>query len=291
MPEYCFQVGETMTGVIDVGGGMRGIYAAGVLDCCIDEQVRFDLGIGISAGSANISSFFAGQRGRNLKYYTEYSFRQEYMSVRNLRTIGSFLDLDYIYGTLSNSDGEYPLNYSAIASNPAEFVVIATNALTGEAKYFDKSDLSQDNYDIFKASCAIPSVCKPYIIGGIPYFDGALSDTIPLDTAFSMGCDRVVLILTKPRDIIRTSRKDDILAAGIRKQYPLAANRFHERAERYNRNVARAKEMEKEGRVLIVAPQDTEGVDTLTRDRAAFYRLYSRGYCDGHAVRDYLSGR
>ena len=53
------------TAIIDVGGGMRGIYAAGVLDCCMDEHVRFDLGIGISAGSANLASFFAGQRGRN----------------------------------------------------------------------------------------------------------------------------------------------------------------------------------------------------------------------------------
>ena len=277
-----------MTGVIDVGGGMRGIYAAGILDCCLDERVHLDVGIGISAGSANIGSYLGGQRGRNLKYYTEYAFRREYMSLHNLRTIGSFLNLDYIYSTLSNSDGEYPLDYSEIASNPASFIVIATNALTGEAKYFDKSDLAQDSYDIFKASCAIPSVCKPYFIDGIPYFDGALSDCIPLDKAFSMGCDRVVLILTKPRDTIRTSKKDDMLAAGIRKQYPNAARSFHERAYRYNREVLRAKELEKEGRVLIVAPEDTEGVDTLTRDKGAFYRLYTRGYQDGHKIRQYL---
>lgn len=278
-----------MTGVIDVGGGMRGIYAAGVLDCCLDENVHFDLGIGISAGSANIGSFLAGQRGRNYRYYTEYAFRREYMSLHNYRTIGSFIDLDYVYSTLSNADGEYPLDYSAIAANPASFLVIATDALTGAAKYFDKSNLSQDHYDIFKASCAIPSVCKPYRIDGIPYYDGALSDPVPIDRAFSMGCDRVVLILTKPRDTIRTSRKDDALAARIRKQYPHAAEGFHARAERYNRDVARAKELEKEGRVLIVAPEDTEGVDTLKRDKGAFCRLYSRGYRNGHAVREYLS--
>ena len=278
-----------MTGVIDVGGGMRGIYAAGVLDCCLDEKVSFDVCIGISAGSANIGSFLSGQRGRNYRYYTEYAFRREYMSLHNFHTIGSFLDLDYIYSTLSDSDGEYPLAYSAIRDNPASFVVIATNAVTGEAKYFDKSDLSQDHYGIFKASCAIPFVCKPYIIDGVPYYDGALSDPVPVDRAFAMGCDRVVLILTKPRDTVRTSRKDDILAARIRKQYPKAAEGFHNRAERYNRDVARAKELEKEGRVLIVAPEDTEGVDTLKRDKGAFYRLYSRGYRDGHAVRDFLS--
>jgi len=278
-----------MTGVIDVGGGMRGIYAAGVLDCCLDEKVSFDVCIGISAGSANIGSFLSGQRGRNYRYYTDYAFCREYMSLYNYRTIGSFVDLDYIYSTLSNADGEYPLNYSAIASNPAAFYVVATNALTGDAKYFDKSDLSQDHYDILKASCAIPSVCKPYIIDGIPYYDGALSDPVPVDKAFSLGCDRVVLILTKPRDTIRTSKKDDVLAAGIRKQFPEAAECLHARAEKYNRDVSRAKELEKEGRVIIVAPENTEGVDTLKRDKGAFYRLYSRGYSDGHAVREYLS--
>ena len=39
-------------GVIDVGGGLRGIYAAGVFDWCLDHDVHFDYCIGISAGSA-----------------------------------------------------------------------------------------------------------------------------------------------------------------------------------------------------------------------------------------------
>ena len=33
-------------GVVDVGGGYRGIYAAGVLDYCLDHNIHFDLGIG-----------------------------------------------------------------------------------------------------------------------------------------------------------------------------------------------------------------------------------------------------
>ncbi len=41
------------TSVIDVGGGLRRIYAAGVLDYCMEQDIRFDLGIGISAGSVN----------------------------------------------------------------------------------------------------------------------------------------------------------------------------------------------------------------------------------------------
>lgn len=275
------------TALIDVGGGMRGIYAAGVLDCCLDEQVTFDAGIGISAGSANIASFLAHQRGRNKRYFLEYSFRKEYMSLSNYRTKGSFLNLDYIYGTLSNSDGEYPLNYQAIIDNPTILYVLACNAWTGETKIFYKSDLSLDNYDIFKASCAIPSICKPYFIDGIPYFDGALGDTIPLDMVENY--DRIVLILTKPKDTIRTSRKDDLLARRIEKQYPKAAEQLHLRAVKYNAGVAKAKDLEKTGKLLIIAPENTEGVDTLTRDKGAFLRLYTRGYMDGHQVKEFIN--
>ena len=53
------------TGIVDVGGGLRGIYAVGVLDYCMDQGIAFDLGIGVSAGSANLASYAAGQRGRN----------------------------------------------------------------------------------------------------------------------------------------------------------------------------------------------------------------------------------
>lgn len=53
------------TAVVDVGGGLRGVYATGVLDRCLEEGVRFDSGVGVSAGSANIASYLAGQKGRN----------------------------------------------------------------------------------------------------------------------------------------------------------------------------------------------------------------------------------
>lgn len=68
-------------GVVDVGGGLRGIYAAGVLDRCMDDGVRFDVGIGVSAGSANMASYAAGQRGRNYRFFAEYAFRGRYMGV------------------------------------------------------------------------------------------------------------------------------------------------------------------------------------------------------------------
>ena len=253
------------TAVVDVGGGLRGIYATGVLDRCLEEGIRFDAGVGVSAGSANISSYLAGQKGRNYQFYTEYSGRKEYMSLRNFLFKKSYIDMDYVYGVLSNDDGENPLDYEALAANPAPFIAVATNAETGQAQYFDKKDIAQNNYDVIKASCSI----------------GALSDPVPIEKAFSMGCDRVVLILTKPRDFVRTPDKDRKLAAGIRKKYPLAAAQLEQRAARYNDGVALAKRYEEQGRLLIVAPDDTCGMDTLTRNPEAMKRFYEKGLQDG----------
>ena len=140
-----------------------------------------------------------------------------------------------------------------------------------------------------KASSAIPFVCKPYTVGDTAYYDGALSDPVPVEKAFQLGCDRVVLILTKPEKLLRTTKKDEKLAACIRRAHPAAAEKLCQRAQRYNESVALARMRARQGKVLIVAPEDTCGVDTLTKDKQALRKLYEMGYADGKKITDYLS--
>lgn len=276
------------TGVVDVGGGLREIYAAGVLDYCMDQNIRFDVGIGVSAGSANLASYAAHQRGRNYQFYTEYAFRRQYMSLRNFLRKKSYIDLEYVYGTLANADGENPLDYAALRDDPMELFIVAADAETGQAKYFDKGDIRQDDYRVMMASSAIPFFCRPYPVRGTAYYDGALGDPVPIEKAFALGCDRVALILTKPENVLRSPKKDERLAAGIRRRYPAAAEKLCQRARRYNEGVAVAQEYARQGRVLIVAPDDTCGVDTLTKDRQSLQRLYEKGYADGQKIKDFL---
>ena len=118
-----------MIGLIDVGGGSRGSFGCGVLDRCIDEGITFDYMIGVSAGTANEASFLAGQRGRNLRFYNEYAFRDEYMSVKSMIKNGEYLNLDYIYSTLTNRGGEDPLDYEAIVKNGTPWEIVATDVM------------------------------------------------------------------------------------------------------------------------------------------------------------------
>lgn len=271
-------------GIIDVGGGLRGIYGAGVLDRCMEEGVRFDCCIGVSAGAANMSSYVAGQHGRNKPFYQDYSFRKEYMSVGNLVRRRSYLDLEYVYGALSNAGGENPLDYPAMVENPAELVIVAAEARTGNPVYFTKEDLRQDDYRPLMASCCIPVIDRPYVIEGVPYYDGGLADPVPLEKALAMGCDRVAVILTKPIAPEQTGSRDKKLAKLLRHRYPAAARGLALRAERYNKTVRQALKLEQAGRCCVLAPDNTEGMATLTKDRESLEKMYRKGWQDAEKL-------
>ena len=139
------------------------------------------------------------------------------------------------------------------------------------------------------ASSTLPGVNRPFEIGGTLYYDGALADPVPIEKAFAEGCERVVLILTKPANVLRQPGKDPLFARWIRKSYPRSAQNLLKRAERYNASVARAKEYARQGRLLLIAPENTEGVSTLSRNSADMERLYHHGYRDGEQILAWFS--
>ncbi len=277
-----------MIGIIDVGGGLRGIYGAGVFDRCIDDNISFDYCIGVSAGSANAISFLGNQKGRNYRFYHDYSSRKEYMSFGNLLKVKQYIDLDYVYGTLTNSGGEDALDFPAVLSNKGSLTVVATNAETGEPVYFTKSDMVQDDYKILMASSSLPLVCKSYTINGIPCYDGGIADPVPIEKAIADGCDKIVLILTKPVDPPRDAGSDARAARMLYKKYPRVAERLERRYLTYNQGVEKAKQLQKEGSCIIIAPDDSYGMSTLTRDKDKLDMFYRKGYDDAGKIKEFL---
>lgn len=277
------------TAIIDVGGGFRAIFGAGVLDRCLEEGIAFDRCYGVSAGSANLTSFLANQHGRNHTFYTQYAFRKEYASVNSFIHNHNFANLDYVYGTLSNHDGENPLDYEAFAANPAQFTVVACDARDGSTKYFTKDDMHYDDYDVLKASSAVPVACQPYVIDGVPYFDGGIADPVPVQKAIDDGCDRIVLVLTRPKDVIREQHKDVAPARILRRSRPEAAERLLERYATYNTEVAVAKQYEAEGKVLILAPEELYGLSTLSKTYEGLERMYRAGYGQAGRIAEFLA--
>ncbi|WP_130837605.1 patatin-like phospholipase family protein [Lachnoclostridium sp. Marseille-P6806] len=277
-----------MIGIVDVGGGTRGVYGAGVFDYLIDRGIRLPYCIGVSAGSANAITYMAGQRGRTYRFYTEYVFRREYMGAGLFFRTGSYINLDYIYAVLSNEGGEYPLDFDAFAGSGGELRVVATDADSGETVYFTGGDVRRNDYRILCASSCVPVVCRPYVISGRRYYDGGISDPIPVRQALRDGCDRLIVILTRPRGQLRTNRRDRRLAGLIRRSFPAAAERLARRAEAYNAELEELRVLERKGDALIVAPDGTEGMKTLTRDPVRLNEMYEKGYRDAQAIPEFI---
>ena len=278
-----------MIGIVDVGGGERGAYGAGVLDFCLERGIDFDYCVGVSAGAANLSSYLAGQVGRNFAFYTSYSFRPQYMGAGLAIRTREYTDLDYIYGTLSNADGEYPLDYQAMIASGKQFVIVTTDANTALPAYFTLDDMEQDDYAPVKASSALPLVNKPYLVKGRPCYDGGLSDPIPVRKALEAGCEKVVVVLTRPKDFYRDPQDDVMFARLLVPQHPRIAEALSNRAGLYNLQLDLAKKYEREGKVLIVAPDSIGEMKTLTKDRTAIENLYAKGMRDAFAIESFLN--
>lgn len=276
--------------LIDVGGGMRAVYGAGIYDFLMDNNLYpFSFGIGVSAGAADLVTYIARQRGRVLRFYKIYPNRKEYMGLWPLLRYGTFLDLKYIYEDLSNPGKEDPFNTAVFHASKEDMVFVTTSAETGESVYFPKTALKDGDLRILEASSALPIACKPIEIDGKLYYDGGIADPIPYMKAFEMGADKVVVILTKPRDFHRVKGNDKVIANLLSKKYPKAGRAMKLRAETYNRQLDGMEQYEEEGRLFVIAPDDTCGVTTLKHKQDDIMALYDKGYKDAEKIITFLN--
>lgn len=273
-----------MIGIIDTGGGMRDVYGAGVFDWLMDNRVFFPYTSGVSAGSANVASYLARQRGRNLRYYANYSERPEYMGVHAFLHNGSFFNLNYIYSELADEGGQDPIDMQTLKARNEVFCITATDAATGKTTYFGKNDLHRNDMTAVKASCAIPMACKPVRLYGREYVDGGVSMPIPFERAFQDGCSIVFVILTRPLDYMMQPEPRKTLYHFLLRNYPKVAACLDVHHQKYNRQLDILKQLASEGRVVLIAPSDSCGVENTCRDSKMLNELYKVGYADAGRI-------
>ena len=268
------------TGLVVEGGGMKCAYCAGVLGQFLENGITFDYCIGVSAGAASVASYLAGQKGRNLRFYTEYIDDPWYFGVRSFLKNGDLFNLKYIYGDLTNSGGRDPLDLEALKKNPAEYEIVATCAETGEGVYFSKDDLIQDDYRHVMASCAIPAVCRPVEIDGKHYYDGGLADSIPMQRALDRGCDKLVVIASKSRKFVKTPEKFRMMYTLMCRKYPKAVKALNDRYLTYRRQQKLMFDLEKAGTAFLFTPETDRKINTFTMDREVNQHMYDLGVQD-----------
>ncbi len=278
-----------MVGIMDVGGGLRGNYVSGIIDYLLDNSIDIEYCLGVSAGSANLITYIAGQRGRLKSFYEEYSFEKQYMSIRNYFSKGMYINLDYIYSDITNSYGKNPLDFETIIKSPKKFVVAVTDAQSSTQKYFYKSDLAYDDFTLLKASCALPIATRqPVLFKNGRYFDGGISDPIPYKKAFEDGCDKLIICLTLPINY-KKSAFPKWLVNPLLFKYPQIAKSITMSHTIYHNRVNEILELEKQGKVLILYPEDCFGIKTATRNKTGLSKLYELGYKDAKKIESFLN--
>ncbi len=278
-----------MIGIMDVGGGLRGNYVSGIIDYLLDNSIDIEYCLGVSAGSANLITYIAGQRGRLKSFYEDYSFEKQYMSIGNYFSKGMYINLDYIYSDITNSYGKNPLDFEAIMKSPKKFVAAVTDAQTSSQKYFYKSDLAYDDFTLLKASCALPiAIRQPVLFKNGRYFDGGISDPIPYKKAFDDGCDKLIICLTLPINYKKSAFPKWLVKALLIK-YPQIAKAIAMSHTIYHNRINEILKLEEQGKVLILYPEDCFGIKTATRNKDGLSKLYQLGYKDAEKIEKFLN--
>lgn len=265
------------TGLVLEGGALRAIFSAGVCDALLEGNVMTDYFVGVSAGVAYGVSYLSRQPRRNLEVVTKYAPDRRYMGLNNLldKNNRSYFGLEFSYNTIPNE--LIPFDYDALAAFPGDAEAVVTNLNTGRADYLP-IPRGQDEEKVIQATCAMPLLFPIYHINGQPYLDGGVSDGIPWQRALDQGCDRIVVVLTRPRSYEKHADKTLRL---IRRQYadfPAFIELMQHRHELYNESRAKLFEAEKQGKALVIAPESTLGVSRTERNVNKLRLLWGAGY-------------
>ncbi len=280
------------TGLVLEGGALRAIFSSGVCDGLLEGGVMADYVIGVSAGIAYGVSYVSKQPRRNLEVVTRFAPDRRYMGLRNLtdRHNRSYFGLEFGFSTIPNE--LVPFDYDAFAAFPGEVEAVVTNLNTGKADYLPVPRRDRESI-VLQASCAMPLLFPIFEIGGQPYLDGGIGDAIPWRRALDK-CDRVIVVLTRPRGYRRRPDKVMKLIRGRYRDYPAFVEAMEHRAEVYNRDRAQLFQAEREGRLVVIAPQSTLGVSRTERDTEKLRLLWAAGYQTAidrlEEIRDFLQG-
>ena len=266
------------TGLVLEGGAFRTIFSSGACDGLLAADIMPDYCVGVSAGIAYGVSYISKQSGRNLEILTHYANDKRYMGVNNLLRPGNhrcYFGLQFTYDTIPNE--LIPFDYETFAAFPGEVEAVVTNMDTGKAEYLPvpKQD---EHFELLQATCALPFLFPVYHINGKPYMDGGAADAIPYDHAVEKGCDRVVVFLTRERSYIRKQESIQPLIDRFYRKYPKFCDTMRRRADDYNACRGRLFRLEREGKVLIIAPKCTRGFSRTERDVEKIKVLYHDGY-------------
>lgn len=265
------------TGLVLEGGGVRGIYTAGVLDVFMEHGITFDGVIGVSAGAIHGCSYLSGQKGRSIRYYKKYCNDPRFMSFKSWLKTGDIVGADFCYRELP--DVLDPYDHDKFNKCNTPFYVTCSNVETGQAEYIQITDM-KTQIDALRASASLPYFSRIVDINGKKYLDGGCTDSIPVEAFQKLGYEKNVVVLTRDA-AYRKEPEMPALPKLCYRRYKAFANALLNRHDSYNRTVERILQLEKEGRIFVIRPAQPLNIGRMEKDPANVQRVYDIGYADG----------
>lgn len=266
------------SGLILEGGGMRGVFTAGVLECFLEKALFPDYVIGVSAGACNAASYISRQPGRNQQVTIGYVHHPDYISLKNLVLKRELFGMNLIFDEIPNT--LVPFDFSRFNDATEEFVIGTTNCLTGEAVYFDKSFYSKDILKIIRASSSLPFMARAIEYEGKFLMDGGISDPIPIRKAIADQVKKPIIVLTKEKGYRKSKSSFSKFTSYFYKDFKGLANVLEHRYQLYNNTLDFIEQLEDEKKAIVIRPRQTFNIGRIERNPEKLTLLYNQGYQD-----------
>ena len=267
-------------GLVVEGGGMRGIYAAGVLDVLMEHQVKVDGVIGVSAGAIHGCSYVSGQIGRSIRYYRKYCKDKRFMSIYSWLTTRNIVGTEFCYHDLPEKLDVF--DYDTYEKSNVKFYATCSNVETGQPEYLQIKDMRKE-IDLMRASASLPFFSEIVEFNGKKYLDGGCTDSIPVRAFQKMGYKKCIVILT--RDInYRKKPANTKLAKLVYRKYPKFCSAMAMRHINYNHCLMDIQRQEKTGDVFVIRPSEELKIGRMSHDIDEIQHTYDIGRKDAEAA-------
>lgn len=259
------------------GGAMRGIYTAGVLDILMQNNIKFDAIIGVSAGALFGINYKSNQKGRAYRYNMKYINDKEYIGLYSYLTTGNIMNKSFCFDKLVNELDKF--DYQAFKNNKTKFYVVVTNLLTGTPEYQELTDLNDQNQmEYLRASGSMQYVSKPVKINNNYYLDGATGDSIPIKYMEKLGFNKIIVVGTRPEGYQKQYKPQP--SKIFYKKYPKFIKALSNRPSMYNETIKYIEKKANNHEIIFIRPSQDLKVKRIEKNKKKLSSLYTLGQND-----------
>ena len=262
-------------GLVLEGGGLRAMFKNGILDVFMQNGIKFDAMVGVSAGVLFGCNYKSNQPGRALRYNIRYKDDSEYMSWKSLITTGDYVNERFSYHLLPYVYD--PLDFDAYRNNPMKLYAVCTDIEKGCPVYREIEDAEGIGLKWMQASASMPVFARPVEIEGHHYLDGGITDSIPLKFIHKKGYRRNVVILTQPSDFRKKKAHVGLAMKLFLGRYPKVAELMSRRHLMYNEELDYLHSELQKGDTFLICPDDRLDIGRLSLKEDKMRKVYEAG--------------